>query len=222
MHAQLTLLPPTKRCTGCGEIKSIEDFYRAVNGCRHGRKPRCKRCSNADARAWERADRAANPEKHRAANRRKDSDPERKRQRNERARWRRKNDAEYAERKRAQGRARTRPPRTPTEIERGRETALAWYYSNYERATANNRRQVRERRARMLEAFVEHIDDLVVLERYDGVCGICGEDVDPLAFEVDHIIPLSRGGGHSYANVQPAHRSCNRSKHARLPEEYAA
>lgn len=76
-----------------------------------------------------------------------------------------------------------------------------------------------KRRARARGAHVEHVNRLVVLERGDGVCGICGGDVDPLRFDVDHIVPLARGGEHSYANTQPAHPSCNSRKRDRLPEE---
>ncbi len=79
-----------------------------------------------------------------------------------------------------------------------------------------------KRRASKRDQFVEHVNSLVVLERDDGVCGICGGDVDPLDFHVDHIIPLSRGGEHSYANTQAAHPFCNLSKHDRLPDEVAA
>lgn len=74
------------------------------------------------------------------------------------------------------------------------------------------------RRARRRERFVENVSPLVVLERDDGVCGICGEDVDPTHFHVDHILPLSRGGEHSYANTQPAHPVCNQRKHDKFPE----
>lgn len=69
------------------------------------------------------------------------------------------------------------------------------------------------RRARMLGAYVERVDSLVVLERDDGVCGICGEDVDPFRFDVDHVIPISRGGAHAYFNAQVAHPGCNVRKH---------
>jgi 5-methylcytosine-specific restriction endonuclease McrA len=71
----------------------------------------------------------------------------------------------------------------------------------------------RLRDARKLENYVEDVHRLVVLERADGICGICGEDVDPLNFHVDHIEPLARGGEHSYANTQPAHPPCNQRKY---------
>jgi 5-methylcytosine-specific restriction endonuclease McrA len=65
------------------------------------------------------------------------------------------------------------------------------------------------RRAQKLTQYVEHVDRLIVLERDDGVCGICGLDVDPLSFHVDHVVPLAHGGEHSYANTQAAHPVCN-------------
>lgn len=53
-------------------------------------------------------------------------------------------------------------------------------------------------------------------------CGICSRKVDmarqwphPLSPSLDHIVPLSAGGGHEMANVQLAHLRCNVSKGAR-------
>lgn len=56
------------------------------------------------------------------------------------------------------------------------------------------------------------------------VCGICGKPVDfsykyphPLSPTVDHIIPVSKGGHPSdLANLQLAHRCCNREKADKL------
>ncbi|MCA1571257.1 MAG: HNH endonuclease [Chloroflexi bacterium] len=64
--------------------------------------------------------------------------------------------------------------------------------------------------------FVEHVEAVIVLELHDGVCGICGEDVDPFHFHVDHILPLARGGLHCYENCQPAHPICNLRKGASI------
>lgn len=68
------------------------------------------------------------------------------------------------------------------------------------------------RRSRKTAAFVERVIPLAVLEMADGVCGICGEDVNPAAFHVDHIVPLGVGGEHSYMNTQPTHPVCNLRK----------
>lgn len=50
-------------------------------------------------------------------------------------------------------------------------------------------------------------------------CHLCGEEIDysahyldPLAFQVDHIIPLNRGGPDDLDNLAAAHRRCNRAK----------
>ncbi len=51
------------------------------------------------------------------------------------------------------------------------------------------------------------------------MCGICGEDVDPFDFQVDHIVPLVHGGLHNYENSQVAHPLCNQRKNVRLVEE---
>lgn len=60
-------------------------------------------------------------------------------------------------------------------------------------------------------------------------CSLCGQDIDytlphldPMSFVVDHILPVARGGGDELDNKAAAHRACNESKAAKLPEELAA
>ena len=54
-------------------------------------------------------------------------------------------------------------------------------------------------------------------------CGICGGLIsldaprtDPLGLVFDHIVPVSKGGAHSYSNIQPAHHSCNSQKSVKV------
>ena len=68
--------------------------------------------------------------------------------------------------------------------------------------------------------------DSEIFERDGFVCGICNEPVDmevrypdAMSASLDHIIPLSRGGGHVRANVRLAHLGCNARKCARLDDE---
>lgn len=82
-----------------------------------------------------------------------------------------------------------------------------------ERERERSRHRNHARRARMTGAYCERVDRLVVLEADDGICGICGTDVDPLDFHVDHIVPIACGGAHAYWNVQVAHPACNVRKH---------
>jgi len=60
-------------------------------------------------------------------------------------------------------------------------------------------------------------------------CALCGQPIDyslpagdPLSYELDEIVPVSRGGDPlSESNVQPAHRICNQRKGNRMPEDYS-
>ena len=87
-----------------------------------------------------------------------------------------------------------------------------WRAENPERARELKRRSEFKRRARRRGVPYQDVEPLIVLERDDGACGICGGDVDPLSFHIDHIYPLALGGEHSYANVQAAHPACNAQK----------
>lgn len=65
----------------------------------------------------------------------------------------------------------------------------------------------------------DFIEYKIVFERDSGICGICSEVVDAtlsrrsrLGGTIDHIMPLSRGGRHTYQNVQLAHKGCNSAK----------
>lgn len=65
-------------------------------------------------------------------------------------------------------------------------------------------------------------------ERRD--CHICGCPIDydlpafdPMSFEVDEIIPVSRGGSpFDYNNVAAAHRICNERRGNRMPKPLQA
>lgn len=52
-----------------------------------------------------------------------------------------------------------------------------------------------------------------------GLCACCGA---PLVgkLHVDHVIPLSKGGDNTEANVQLLLQSCNQQKHNKLPADY--
>lgn len=63
-----------------------------------------------------------------------------------------------------------------------------------------------------LDFTFQVIDRWKVWERDKGVCQICFESAHKRGWHLDHIIPLSRGGSHTYDNVQVTHPSCNCSK----------
>jgi hypothetical protein len=53
---------------------------------------------------------------------------------------------------------------------------------------------------------------------HDGFipCGICGVLVAPPIADVDHIVPLIRGGRHHIDNLQLAHKQCNQFKRTQI------
>lgn len=87
----------------------------------------------------------------------------------------------------------------------------------------NRARQSYLRRKRTREQWVEEVQVEVLIERDKGICQICQKPVrldvhytHPDAPTRDHIIPLSKGGEHSYANCQLACRDCNTIKNNRI------
>lgn len=72
---------------------------------------------------------------------------------------------------------------------------------------------------RAIYAKGDQIDHLELFERDDWVCGICDGNINrkfrfphKWAATVDHIVPLSQGGTHTWNNVQAAHAHCNFTK----------
>lgn len=87
----------------------------------------------------------------------------------------------------------------------------------------SRRANYQKRRALKSGATAEKIISQEVYDRDGWVCGICTEPVDPLlkwpdpfSASLDHVVPLSLGGTHTYDNVQCAHLRCNVSKGNRI------
>ena len=68
----------------------------------------------------------------------------------------------------------------------------------------------------------EPINRLAVFERDVWLCQLCQQPIDPDlqwphpgSASLDHIVPIARGGEHTYRNVWSAHLGCNCSKGSR-------
>jgi 5-methylcytosine-specific restriction endonuclease McrA len=96
--------------------------------------------------------------------------------------------------------------------EKNRAAVAAWKKAHPEWARAASRKHTGIRTARKIGAFVESVDHDAVFVRDGGVCQICDSFVGIALWHIDHRIPLSRGGQHSYANCQLAHATCNLRK----------
>ncbi len=94
-----------------------------------------------------------------------------------------------------------------------------------DRRRRRDRRQALCRGAERAYCF----DAKQVLERDGWTCQICGVATpehlrgtrEPNAPELDHIIPLSRGGDHTPSNTQCLCYQCNRRKGAKLPQDFS-
>lgn len=95
--------------------------------------------------------------------------------------------------------------------------ARAWARRNPEKALENTNR----RRARLANApAIEMIDRNYIIDRDGCRCHICGKKVRRSQVTLDHLVPLSRGGGHTALNLRVAHLSCNSRRGAgRLPAQ---
>ena len=80
-----------------------------------------------------------------------------------------------------------------------------------------------KRKALKKSAFVEDVDRDSVMLRDKWQCHLCKEKIpkdavwpNGLFGTLDHVMPLNKGGLHSYANIKAAHLSCNCSKNDRV------
>lgn len=82
-----------------------------------------------------------------------------------------------------------------------------------------------EQRARKYGCEIESFDKRDIFKRDNYICGICGVQIDrilrwpdPNSASLDHIVPLSKKGGHTRANCRCACLKCNTAKNDSLGE----
>lgn len=222
-----------KTCTRCGISKPRSEFG-SNKRSREGLLARCKECTSA----WHRANYLAKREVRLAQSRAWYAANKERRAAVSRAYYEA-NKEQYAERQRQWmarnpgGRARLVREWRAANPELSRSIDRAWRAANAEKVRASERaayaanpephieRQHR-RRALIAGSAVGPVD---LNALWTGECGLCGDPLDrevrhpdPMSKSLDHIIPLSRGGGHVQGNLQWTHLVCNVSKGARLPD----
>ena len=68
------------------------------------------------------------------------------------------------------------------------------------------------RRARLKRVRREPISRKAVIERDNSTCYLCGQLVPESQIHLDHVVPLKRGGSHTYDNLRVACQTCNLRK----------
>ena len=201
----------TRLCTKCGRDlpATTEFFYKEKTGAL-GLCSQCKDCRGKDAQVWRRA----NAERLSAQNRAwRAAHPG-----YDQAKWvtydydRTEYHRAYREAHRAEN----------AEYSRVYRLEHPDYHANFrqehpERYLAYSR----NRRAREQECEGEHTAEHVraQYDRQKGKCFYCHEKMGE-KYEVDHVIPLVRGGSNGPENLVVACRACNRAKAAKHPMDF--
>jgi 5-methylcytosine-specific restriction endonuclease McrA len=104
------------------------------------------------------------------------------------------------------------------------EYSATEFFKNYQKISTS-RRQIAVPEIIVLQHY-DHLPKYEVkytrqslFELYDFRCAYCGKVFTKNRLEVEHILPVSKGGRSSWKNTVPACRSCNSRKSNRTPEE---
>lgn len=98
------------------------------------------------------------------------------------------------------------------------ERAVQWATEHPEEMRARRRARRARKRSNPGSVGVALKDWTRLVNRHLGRCTYCGKQ--PETVQMDHVIPLARGGRHAIGNVVPACPSCNHSKQDTLLAEW--
>lgn len=189
----------TRKCTGCGLEKAIGEFYRQKKG-RLGRMPTCKDCEyekNLKKFKYKRIDcvkkcRICNVEKHSSSFRSARNMPDGLR--TECAECAIKQEREW------NGRSGTNPIKAIMSCWRWESTRAR-----------NGGKEV-----------PSHSEDefIALLEKQNYKCSLTGKRLNGENVSIDHIIPVSEGGGHELSNLQLVDKTVNKMRGALSVSEF--
>lgn len=229
-----------KACRKCNEVKSLDDFHNDARA-KDGKRSECKSCKAKYAKS--RYDENAGLEREKARQRyAKNADKRKvmvKKYKAENQEFYRQYNREYRAKNRdrllvAEGKWREE------NAERHRENSRQWVKRNPDRAREINRRwreknaeQVAERlaRRRALQRSAEADVGITVhrlRELHGDQCVYClselifesSAEYNPLRATIDHILPLAKGGSHTWDNTALSCFRCNASKGDQLLSEW--
>lgn len=197
---RLALAPALKRCSKCGiEYPPTKDFFFCHDQAANGLNPSCKKCCYARSRAYVMAHREQDLEYKRAY---------RKRNPGVDRAYYQKNKSILLQKMREYERK-----HWVSTLARSRK----WRKEHPERVQV----WVRNRRAKLKGSNGTHslTDICSLLKSQNGQCVYCRADIRE-SFQVDHIMPVSKGGSNDPSNLQLLCKSCNLLKRDKLPEQF--
>ena len=83
-----------------------------------------------------------------------------------------------------------------------------------------NRQKSKRRKAQIKSQTAHQIKPRHILERFaqfDHRCAYCGAEGD---MQIEHVVPIAKGGTHALGNIVPACQRCNYSKHTNEVESW--
>jgi len=180
-----------KTCSKCGETKPLEHFGKR-SASKDGLEQRCRPCTVAAARAWAQS----NPDRVKAN-------------------WQRWADQN---RDRIAATAKAYYESHPRDRSKMAENARRHYWKNVERNRTLRRMNQRARKARAaslpeFKIIGKDMDRLLA-----SPCAVAGCSATDI--QIDHVIPIARGGSHGVGNLQALCGFHNRSKGARTWMEF--
>ena len=204
----------TKHCIGCGEVKSVVEFYKHA-GHSDGLTSRCKACERArqkvycnthraEACARAKAWREANPDRTKAS-KKAYYESHKAQVKSYQKRYR------QANRERRSSQQKEWRARNPVRV---RAVNGAWRKAHPEAVLAM---EVQSRvRRRGVPGYASAAQRKARWDYYGGKCYICGTEAEAM----DHVKPLSRGGCNLPCNLRPICTSCNSRKHNKWPYDF--
>ena len=97
-----------------------------------------------------------------------------------------------------------------------RHEAVRAIYLKTDAGLNTQRKSCQVNRCKKQGAYVEHVDPLELYNEQSGLCYICFNEFSFKNMEMDHVIPLSKGGKHQLSNVKMCCARCNKSKGAKI------
>ena len=191
-----------KRCTKCGESKSLSEFRRQRDRL-DGHKSHCKMCSRKGDQRYREGG-------HAQATSRRWRESEQGRA------WRQSYGKSASRRYRHTEAGRAAVARARNRYNQKNKEKIATRQADYQRvhpevvAAAIARRIARSRHA---GGDSNGAQRKARADFYGGLCYLCGRS----ATAMDHVIPLAQGGSNWPANLRPICKSCNSTKSARWP-----